>query len=386
MISSIGEISKVSIGRVTAGILASALLVSGIVASSPALASTTSKPTIAFDGNTLASTTPKDEVVDRPNDDLGLVTNGPLARVVTTTRLGYTFGGWSFEKGGPAVTQLATAKTSDTFRVIYAVWNTTVKYNLNGADSGAPLNFKTQDVYRFGQNLVLPTVGTLVKSGYDFGGWMPAPYSATRITSYIAGSTETGNPTLYAAWVKNVSFEVGDSTGTVPASMVYTAGGPKLKLPSFTSTALRKPGHNLAGWSTLISGGTAITNASSYVPPGAKTVLYPVWKVQTTAASPSIAFKPGKSVISSSQRLLLDDLASSIGRGSGVNVTVSSLRVRGASRALGTARSTAIVNYLKAAGIDATVTTKNTVATQARPSSSVLNSVTIQATWINPTN
>lgn len=139
MISSIGEISKVSIGRVTAGILAAALLVSGIVASSPALASTTSKPTIAFDGNTLASTTPKDEVVDRPNDDLGFVTNGPLARVASTTRPGYTFGGWSFEKGGPAITQMATAKTSDTFRVIYAVWNTTVKYNLNGADSGLSL-------------------------------------------------------------------------------------------------------------------------------------------------------------------------------------------------------------------------------------------------------
>jgi outer membrane protein OmpA-like peptidoglycan-associated protein len=386
MISSIGETSKVSMGRVTAGILAAALLVSGFVASSPAQATTSSKPTIAFDGNTLAGTTPKDEVVDRPNDELGAVTNGPLSRVVTTTRPGYTFGGWSFEKGGPAVTQLATAKTSDTFRIIYAVWNTRLKYNLNGADSGAPANFKTQDVYRFGQNLVLPTVGSLAKSNYDFGGWMPAPYSASRITNYIAGSNDVGNPTMYAAWIRNVSFDAGDSTGTVPASMVYTSGGPKLRLPSFTSTALRKAGHNLAGWSTSPSSTTIISNPNSYTPPVAKTILYPVWKVRTTAASPSIAFKAGKSVINSSQRLLLDDLASSIGRATGVNVTVSSLRVRGASKALGTARSTAIVNYLKAAGIEATVTTRNTVATQARPSSSELNRVTIQATWTNPTN
>jgi hypothetical protein len=386
MIDSIENIRRAAKGRFTSVALAMCVAVSVIAATNPAIASTVSKPTIAFDGNTLATSTPKDEVVDRPNDDLGAVTNGPLARVATTTRPGYTFGGWSFEKGGPAITQLATAKTSDTFRVIYAVWNTTVKYNVNGADSGAPLNFKTQDVYRFGQNLVLPTVGTLVKSTYEFGGWMPAPYSQTRITSYIAGSTEVGSPTLYAAWIKNVSFEAGDSTGTPPTSMVYTHGGPKLKLPSFTSTALRKPGHNLAGWSTSLTGGTAITNASSYVPTIAKTVLYPVWKVQTTSAAPSIAFKSGKSAISSSQRLLLDDLASSIGRGTGVNVTVSSLRVRGASKALGKARSTAIVNYLKASGIEATVTTRNTVSTQTRPSSSELNRVTIQATWTNPTN
>ena len=191
---------------------------------------------------------------------------------------------------------------------------------------------------------------------------------------------------MYAAWIRNVSFDAGDSTGTIPASMVYTSGGPKLKLPSFTSTALRKPGHNLAGWSTSPTGTTVISNPNSYLPPVAKTILYPVWKAQTTAASPSIAFKPGKSVISTSQRLLLDDLASSIGRGVGVNVTVSALRTRGASKALGNARSTAIVNYLKAAGIEATVTTKNTVATKARPSSSELNRVTIQAIWTNPTN
>ena len=148
MIHSTANFRRVGKGRLTSVILTICLAVSGSALANPAIASTVSKPTIAFDGNTLASTTPKDEVVDRPNDDLGLVTNGPLARVVTTTRPGYTFGGWSFEKGGPAITQLATAKTSDTFRVIYAVWNTTVKYNLNGADSGAPLNFKTQDVYR----------------------------------------------------------------------------------------------------------------------------------------------------------------------------------------------------------------------------------------------
>ena len=385
MTSSIGELRKTSMGRLTAGILASALVVSGIVASSPAFATTASKPTIAFDANTLGSTTPKDEVVDRPNDELGAVTNGPLARVLTTTRPGYTFGGWSFEKGGAAITQLATAKTSDTFRIIYAVWNTTVKYRSNGADSGALTNFKSQDVYRFGQNLVLPTVGTLVKDNYDFGGWMSAPYSPTRITNYVASATEVGNPSLYAAWIRNVSFDAGDATGAVPASMLYTSGGPKLKLPSFTATTLRKAGHNLAGWSTSPTG-TPISNPNSYVPPVAKTILYPVWKAQTTAASPVVTFKAGRSTISSTQRLVLDELASSIGRGNGVNITVSSLRVRGAAKALGTARSTAIVNYLKSAGIEATVTTRNTVATQARPSSAVLNTVTIQATWTNPTN
>lgn len=385
MTSLIGGTRIGSMRRVSAGILAAALVLSGVVASSPALATTASKPTIAFDGNTLASSVPKDEVVDRPNDELGAVTNGPLSRVVTTTRPGYTFGGWSFEKGGPALTQLATAKTTDTFRIIYAVWNTTIKYKANGADSGALTNFKTQDVYRFGQNLVLPTAGTLAKTNFDFGGWMPAPYSATRITSYMAGSTEAGNLTMYAAWIRNVSFDAGDATGAVPATMVYTSGGPKLRLPSFTSTTLRKAGHNLAGWSTSLTG-AVITNPNSYTPPAAKTILYPVWKAQTTAASPSITFKTGRSTLSASQRIVLDDLASSIGRGTGVSMTVSSVRAKGTSRALGNARSAAIVNYLKAAGIEATVTNRNSVSTQARPSSSELNRVSIQANWTNPTN
>ena len=385
MIDSTSNTRNVAKVRLTSGLLAICLALSAVAASNPASASTVNKPTIAFDGNTLAQTTPKDEVVDRPNDDLAWVTNGPLARVVSTTRLGYTFGGWSYEKGGPAVTQLATATTSDTFRVIYAVWNTTLKYRSNGADSGALTNYKTQDVYRFGQNLVLPTSGTLVKANFDFGGWMSAPYSATRLTSYIAGSTEVGNPIMYAAWIRSVSFAAGDATGAVPATMVYTNGGPKLSLPSFTSTALRKAGHNLAGWSTSLTG-EIITNPNSYTPPTSKTILYPVWKAQTTAASPAITFKTGKSTLSASQRRVLDDLASSIGRGIGVSLTVSSTRAKGTSRALGKSRNAAIVNYLKAAGIEATVTNRNSVSTQARPSSSELNSVSIQASWTNPTN
>jgi len=385
MTGSTGELQKAAIRRFTGSVAAAALIVSGMMSGPAAFATTSTNPTIVFDGNTLATTTPKDEVGSRLDvDSLGL-SPVPLSRVLTTNRAGYTFGGWSLEKGGEATKEITTARTSDTFRILYAVWNTTVRYKSNGADSGALTNFKTQDVYRFGQNLALPTAGSLVKSRFDFGGWMAAPYSPTRITNYIAGSADSGNQILYAAWIKTVSFDANGGSGTTPAAVVFTSGGPRLKLPSFNDISLRKAGQNFAGWSTSPTG-SIITNPSSFEPLLAQNTLYAIWKVQGTAANAEIGFKPGSSVLANRQKRLLNDLASSIGRGTAVQLSVASMRAPGAARSLGKSRNIAVVKYLRSVGIAATVTRSNSAGTSGASTSPANNRVTVKATWTNPAN
>jgi len=385
MKSLIGKTQKSWIAKSTSTFLAATLAISGLVASAPAYANTAQNPTIVFDGNTLATSIPKDEIAGRLDTDPLALSPLALTRVVATTRAGYTFGGWSLEKGGAVTEEITTTSTSTTFRIIYAVWNTKITYNSNKADSGELTNYKTQDVYRFGQSLTLPTVGNLVKSGYSFGGWMTPAYSPTRITSYQAGSADVGNPTLYAAWIRNVTFDANGGSGTGPVSAVYTSGGPRLKLPSFTEVTLKKPGFNFAGWSNSPTG-SLVSNPASYLPSVAQTTLYAIWKAQSTIATPAVSFKSGKSVLSSSQKLVLDDLASSIGKGTAVKVAVASVRAPGTSKALGRARTAAVVDYLKSTGIEATYTRTNSVGKSGTASTPSNNRVTVQASWTNPSN
>lgn len=377
--------NKKTVARSTSLFLAVTLAVSGLVSSSPAFANTALNPTVIFDGNTLATATLKDEIVSRLDANSLSLTPTPLSRVISTNRQGYSFGGWSLERGGPVTQEITTARTSDTFRVIFAVWNTTVRYNNNGADSGALTNFKTQDVYRFGQSLALPSAGTLAKAGYEFGGWMNATYSTTRFTTYTAGSADNGNPTLYAAWIRNITFDANGATGSVPASVTYTSGGPEIRLPGFKDVSLRKPGFNFAGWSTFPTG-SPVKNAISFVPLQAQTTLYAVWKTQTTSEATVISFKPGKSVLTASQMLRLDEMISSIGRGTSVKIEVASVRAAGTAAALGRSRNAAILSYLKSAGVEATVTRSNSVANSGTSSSARNNRVTVNASWINPLN
>ena len=385
MTSPLWNLKKKSRARSTSVILAASLVVSGLAFTPPAFANTASNPTVTFDGNTLAVTSPKDEVVSRLASDSLALSPTPLSRIASTNREGYTFGGWSLVRGGASSNEITTSQTSDTFRTIYAVWNTTVRYSANGADSGALTNFKTRDVYRFGQNLELPNAGTLVKSSYSFGGWMTAPYSPTRITNYIAGSADTGNPVLYAAWIKSVAFDSNGASGASPASVVYTSGGPALKLPSSTQTSLRKPGHYLAGWSTFANG-PLISSPGSFIPLLAENTLYAVWKVQGAAANGEIPFRPGKSALRASQKLVLDDIASSIGAGTSIKLAVSSVRASGTTKALGKSRIAAVVEYLRSVGVQATVSRSNVVGAGGTQSSPRNNRVTIQASWTNPAN
>ena len=372
--------------KTTAVVLTGLLALAGLSAMpTSASATTAANPTIIFDGNTLAISVPVSEASTRVSADSLRVSTESLARTASTTRSGYTFGGWSLSRGEAATTEITTAAASDTTRTIFAVWNTNISYNVNGADSGALPGGKTQDVYRFGQILTLPSAGTLVKSGFAFGGWMSASLSANRVSTYSAGSSDVGNPTLFASWIKTVTFNANSATtGTIPAAQVFTSGGTALRLPVLSEMTLRKPGYDFMGWS-LTATGAVIANPGSYIPANSQQTLFAIWKVQSSKATARVFFKPGKSVLRAAQKLVIREMVDSLRGKSAIKISLAATRARGNAKSLGKARNTAVVNYLNSLGVVATYTRTNTIGTGVSTGTKS-NRVTISASWTNPTN
>lgn len=354
-----------------------ALAISGAVSiSSPANAGT--NVDVYYFGNTIGTVVPASTTVDR---DLVPV---PAAASVTGSRTGYMFGGWSPTVGGAAITDSTYRFSSTALRLdLHSVWNTTLTYNLNGADSGALSTGRTSDAYRFGQALTLPTVGTLVKSGFAFGGWMASSVSTTRITTYTAGSTEVGNPTLYAAWIKTVSFNPNGATiGATPASLVYVNGGARLMLPVASQMTLRKPGYEFVGWSST-SSGSLVSNPSSYVPVVSQRTLFAIWKIQTTKAATQVFFNPDKSSLRAAQKIVILEMVRSLAGRTAIKISVAATRARGDLKSLGKARNSAVVDYIRSLGVDATFTRTSSIGTGYAPAAKKNNRVTLSASWTN---
>lgn len=372
--------------RTTAVVLTGLLALAGLTAMPTSASASTDFPvTIVFDTNTLGLTTPATETATRVSADSLRLSADALARSTTTSRVGYSFGGWSLSRGGAATTEITTATTGDTTRTLFAVWNTMITYSKNGADSGNPFGNVLNETYRFGETLTLPTVGTMVKSGFAFGGWMPTTVSTIRSTTYSAASTATGNPTLYAAWIKTVTFNSNTSTsGTIPGAQVFVSGGTALKLPTASEMTLRKTGYEFAGWATTATG-TPVTNPGSYVPLVAQQTLYAIWRVQSTKATARVFFKPGKSVLRAAQKLVIRDMVDSLRGKSAIKISLAATRARGNAKSLGKARNTAVVNYLTSLGVVATYTRTNTIGTGVSTGTKS-NRVTVSASWTNPTN
>jgi hypothetical protein len=369
--------------KAVALLLTGLLTVAGLTAiPSSASATTAANPTIVFDGNTLTTSVPATESSTRISSDSFRVSTEALSRTAITTRAGYTFGGWSLTRGGAATTEITTTTTADTSRTLFAVWNTFVMYDGNGADGGSLLGDKTRDVYRFGDNLTLATQSRLTKSGFAFGGWMPSTLSTIRLTSYQAGSSDVGDVTLYAAWIKTVTFNGNNSTsGNIPAARVFTSGGTALKLPVLSEMTLRKSGYDFEGWS-ITSSGPVIGNPGSYIPLVAQQTLFAIWKVQGTKATDRVFFNPGKSTLRSGQKLVLRELADSLKGKTAIKISLAATRARSSSKSLGKARNTAVVNYLTSLGVVATYTRTNSIGAGS-PTGTKSNRVTITASWTN---
>jgi uncharacterized repeat protein (TIGR02543 family) len=213
---------------------------------------------------------------------------------------------------------------------------------------------------------------------------MPSTLSASRVTTYTAGATDLGNATLYAAWIKTVTFNSNfAASGVAPAQQVFVAGGDRLRLPTFSEMTLRKPGYDFLGWSTTASG-SPVSNPNSYEPLIAQQTLYAIWLIQSTKASTRVFFNPGKSKLRAAQKLVLRDLIDSLRGKSSISVAVVSRRAKASVKSLGKARNTAVVRYLKSQGVNATFARKNNVSSSNMTKAKKVNRVTVQAVWTNP--
>jgi uncharacterized repeat protein (TIGR02543 family) len=90
----------------------------------------------------------------------------------------------------------------------------TVTFNANSATSGTT---PSPQIVQHGSNITLPGQGSLLRTGYTFGGWNTN--SSGTGTNYNAGAfyTPTGNITLYARWTQTrtstVTIAMYDSYG-----------------------------------------------------------------------------------------------------------------------------------------------------------------------------
>jgi uncharacterized repeat protein (TIGR02543 family) len=232
-------------------------------------------PIIEFDGNIINSSVVHSEIGERPIQGVSTLNPLPLSRVMTTNRAGYSFGGWSYAQGGPAVTTLQTATHTTTRMWLYAVWNTKMNLDANGGSAAG--DTVTSVDYRFLSTLTLPTTSTYAKKGYEFAGWSNSPTSNIFVTTYRAAADAVGNPTVYAVWKKTINFVSKGSTGAAPAPVTIFEGGAGVALPSAAQVSLTRPGYKFMGWSTTPRG-KVIKNSASYLPKKANVTLNAIWK------------------------------------------------------------------------------------------------------------
>ncbi len=257
--------------KIVSAVSVAALAFVSVFGVSSSASATEMAPIIEFDGNILANSVVHSEIGERPVQGVATLNPTPLSRVMTTNRAGYSFGGWSYAQGGPAVTTLQTATHTVTRMWLYAVWNTKLNLDANGGAGSSTID------YRFGSTLTLPTTSGVSKKGYEFAGWTNAPGTNVFVTTFRAAADAAGNPNVYAAWKKTVSFAAKGSTGTLPAPMTHLEGGSKLALPTAAQVSLTRSGYKFMGWSTTARG-KVVKNPTAYLPKKAAVTLYAVWK------------------------------------------------------------------------------------------------------------
>ena len=196
----------------------------------------------------------------------------------TWYKTGYTFAGWSTSSGVQAVLY-SDAQSVTLFgnTTIYAQWTANVyvvSYSANGG-TGAP-SAATQN-YTFGSAAIttFPTVGTMAKTGYSFGGWSTTASGTTALTTLTPAASQT----VYAIWTPQpqaVTFNGNGSTSGSMTNQSITAG----TATALTANSFSRTGYSFAGWNSSAdgTGTTSYTNSQS-VTIYAPMTIYAQWAI-----------------------------------------------------------------------------------------------------------
>lgn len=208
------------------------------------------------------------------------------------TRGGYTFAGWNTQSNGGGTNYLSgsTYTVGSSNVTLYAKWSANtyrVTYNVNsGTGSGQRSSSDVAyDDYTTGStSITLPSVGTLLRAGYTFGGWNTSADGTG--TTYLAAATYTtaSNTILYAKW-NPVTYSItydgnGKDGGSAPTPGGYTTGqsSPYSVLAnSFTLTS-----HIFGGWNTASDKSGTNYSPGASITTLADITLYAIWIPQYT--------------------------------------------------------------------------------------------------------
>jgi len=158
--------------------------------------------TITYNGNgqTSASST-----VPAPTIAKGTAGNTTLANAGTMVRTGFAFAGWNTQADGLGTNYASglTTYASTGNVTLYAKWVAVITYDSNGATGSASRSSDTlvNSVSPIAMSS-LPTVGTMVRTGYTFAGWNTA----------ANGSGTNYSPNLPATYMRFVASNFNDET------------------------------------------------------------------------------------------------------------------------------------------------------------------------------
>jgi uncharacterized repeat protein (TIGR02543 family) len=196
-------------------------------------------------------------------------------------RNSYSFARWDTATAGNGVSVLSGSSYLPPGNItLYAVWSPniyTVTYDTSSALSGSPT--RTSDTFTVGgAPVTLPLVGTMVKTGFSFGGW-------SRISGGSAiglFETPTVSETLFAVWTPNpysIFFNANGGSGSMAGESI-TAG---VQAVLFQNTFVRA-GFNFAGWNETSTGTSASYSNGASVAFLSNKTLYAQWTLKAPDA------------------------------------------------------------------------------------------------------
>lgn len=190
---------------------------------------------------------------------------------LTLQQNGFVRTGYSFKRWNTNTVDTGTAYnaggiySANAAVLLYAIWNRTVTYSLNGASGTAPS----------AQTTIATSVITLAsaptRENFVFVGWNTAADSSG--TMYDAESTYAENQpsiTLYAIWHRMVSFDSNGHDVEMPDSIISLATDP-IELPTEEEEE-----YTFNGWNTEADG-TGDTYIESYPVELPSRTLYARW-------------------------------------------------------------------------------------------------------------
>ncbi|MBQ3016970.1 MAG: InlB B-repeat-containing protein [Clostridia bacterium] len=210
-------------------------------------------------------------------DSISLTTDSSvMLPLVSFSRAGYTFCGWSTSSDGEVVYEDQASYTMGTNSkyTLYAVWEPLVnKLTLdsnNGTGDTLVLDEPTD------REFDLPTNGFVLK-GYTFLGWSKAPNGTVLYTDgELYRMTADSEVVLYAIWeasLNSIIFDANGGEGTMAPEMLRTGESAPLY-----DCLYERSGYTFIGWSTTKTGSAEYENTANYVMgTESEYILYAVW-------------------------------------------------------------------------------------------------------------